>query len=256
MKYINSLFLFVLGIFIFISCSKDGPADTQVPQSFQKRILLEIFSGEWCPPCATVHEDYVSPLLEEYPERVIPVSHHLEDPFASSESSFLADIFKVIGIPQGMVDRYGFQGEEVLGLSFLTERVPSRLESSTVPFGIQIESSGDRSTLDINIGIVLREAISNDTYLNVYLIEDEVPSFNQQGTTDPDYRHKVVFRESLQSFPGKPIDENVVDEIQSFTFTLNPDINKFEDGYIVAFLQSEGEVLQVQQAKMGSQSDW
>ncbi len=237
------------------SCTKESPEVEEVPTSFNQHVLLEGFSGEWCPPCATSFEDFIKPTLDSYPNIAHYISYHIEDPFSTSESEFLSDKYGVFGVPNTMVDRYDFPDGGVLSNQFLSSRVETR---STHKSDIGLKLKTDQSGLEgqIRVDLWLHNPFSDELYLNIYLLQNEVQAINQLGTNDPNYKHKFLFRESVTPFGGVQIEASTTGEMQSFNFDLDLSHYPNQEISFVAFVEVQNQILQSQYVKLGENTSW
>ncbi len=76
---------------------------------FERRILLEEFTGTWCGWCPSGME-VVYDLAEAYPGRIVPVLIHNRDPMAFEEGDLLTSLANLSGFPSAQIDRTTFPG--------------------------------------------------------------------------------------------------------------------------------------------------
>ncbi len=255
MHKLNKFLLYLLFLIPLTSCDKDSPVDEEIPSEFVQQSVLEGFSGEWCPPCATSFDDFIAPVLDSYPDVVHYISYHLDDPFSTSESEVLSNLYEVLGVPNAMVDRYDFPTLGLLSNLFLSSKVEERTAQKT-SLGISLNTESDDLSGEITASVYLNEPIDEALKLNIYLLENNVQSINQAGTSDPNFKHKHLFRQSITPFGGIDIEQDKTKESQTFSYIF--DLSHFAVDQIefVAFIETQSQILQSQHVKLGENSGW
>ena len=266
MKIKNSLlfslsFFFVI-VLLFGSCKKDVDPLDSLPESFTKKVLIEEFTGEWCPACATAFPR-IQTVLDENPNTVFAAALHISDPFSSSENSEIKSTFGISSFPGAMVDRFSF-GTNTPRVSVSTSRLREKSETrltEKVDVGIKLETEileNDKATVKVSIG--QNKIISGEMRLTVYLLEDEVAEVNQQGNAPADFKHHAVVREILSETKGTPITKLDATERDFTTLTFNDiDLSEFDQSHlsVIAFVhyfdesdKSKHEILNVQKVQL------
>ncbi|HFB99334.1 MAG TPA: Omp28-related outer membrane protein [Phaeodactylibacter sp.] len=264
--FLPIFFSTVLLILFFSSCKKDADPLADLPEKFTKKVLIEEFTGEWCPACSGAFPR-IQDVLDDHPNTVFAAALHINDPFKADGNYEIKTTFSVSSFPSCMVDRFSF-GESsprtYPSTSIMTNRSNLRLEEK-VNTGLKIETEIASDKANIKVFVGQNKIISGDPRLTVYLIEDEVPQVNQAGTSDPNYKHHAVVRQILTEAKGSPI--NLKSQERDFhTYSYEGvDISNFNKNHlkVIAFVHyfdqsdlSNHEIINVQQVTLGKNKDW
>jgi len=265
---ISILTILFLSILTFNSCKKDFDVLADLPETFTKKVLIEEFTGEWCPACANAFPR-IQTVLDENPNTVFAAALHYNDPFSTTETNQIKSTFQISSFPSAMVDRYSF-GTSSPRVPLLTSTLRNKSETrmeEKVTTGLRIDTEfGDEGKATIKVFVGQNEIMDGEPRLTTYLIEDEVPEVNQSGTsTTNDYKHHAVVRDILTEVGGNKLSLDVQDRdfiIRSFE---NIDISQYDKDHlsVIAFVhyydgsdKSKHEIVNVQKVKLGENQDW
>lgn len=245
------------------ACSDVEPADRFIPVDGvepQRAVLLEDYTGQNCINCPGAHE-VIDLLTEQYPGSVIPVSIHAGN-FAVSvdrtrypdyvglmqpEGNRMADAWGINSFPMGVIDRRGTPCESDSWAAAVRERIsePSVLD-------IEGEATADPAATRLDITLSFKPAADVRGTLHIWVVEDGIVAFQRNGSTRvPDYVHNNVYRASVNTFEGEPIDleahihatlNRSIEIRNTPTEQWNPDRLR-----VVAFVQDASGVVQAMQ---------
>ena len=193
----------------------DGPivSDTGVV----RKILLEDFTAFRCPNCPEATTE-IKKLHELYGDRLIPIAIHcgsLAMPqkgtihtynFRTAEGKLIDEFFKIssIGLPKGMVNRYGHPSEKhVLNLGewsgIINEYLPTKADLK-----IEITPSHSSSTIGANIKLKYLNDTEGGHLLAVALLQDSIIDAQTIGAREvTDYIHNHVYRAAFNTAWGE-----------------------------------------------------
>ena len=262
------IFLLLIGLSI-LSCKKDknedAPIDQQEtgvtnetsPSSFQQKVLIEEFTGEWCGYCPSGAQ-YLQSTISDYPGKIVAAAFHVGDPFEISTSNTFANKFNVTGYPSALIQRKLWNGAYATSRSLWSNLAGQVLQQAATG-GLKIQTSVDNNSLDIAVDMALT---TNDTnmYLTVYLISEDVPESapGAQTGAQPGYVHhhvvqKVILLNSQETFSNGFVSRNVITDVDISSYDQN-------NLKVVAFLHHNDtgnyEVINAQEVEVGQNSDW
>lgn len=206
-----------------------------VNQTFPKRVLIDEFTGEWCPNCPgaanSLHQIQAMP---EYESRIDALCHHIQDGLAIPEVNSLALLYNLpalnnsIFCPVFAVDRISVDNN-YNGTAYTAPVIISDVNTTLFNLlnqqieeyavvGVDIDfdtPSGTDTSLKVTC-TVRRSAdiLSDNGHITVYLVEDNVKPISQAGAGST-YKHQNVPRK-VNSAWGEPIVWNNDNE---FTYT-------------------------------------
>ncbi|MDE5422724.1 Omp28-related outer membrane protein [Ancylomarina sp. DW003] len=162
------------------------------PASFTKKILLEDFTGTWCPYCPAAAEA-VKLAVEENSNKVfgVGIHHSSEDPMMISEGTFFINNYYVKSIPtifaNGADTRWDYPD--------MTQVNNELAEDASVGLAVSAEVIGGKLDLEVKVGF--KSAMTEEIRLMIYVVEDDVTSTAAQQGSDEgiNYVHKDVLRE-------------------------------------------------------------
>ena len=247
------------------ACSDVEPADRFIPvdgEEPQRAVLLEDYTGQNCINCPGAHE-VIDLLVEQYPGAVIPVSIHAGNFGVSTartsyergyvglmqpEGTPMADAWGINSFPMGVIDRRGTPQESDSWAAAVRDRisVPSVLE-------IEGEASTDPAASRLDISLVFKPAEDVKGTLHIWVVEDGIVAFQRNGSTRvPDYVHNNVYRASVNTLEGEPIDleAHVHSSLTRSIEIRNTDTERWNPDRlrVVAFVQDAAGVVQAMQA--------
>jgi thiol-disulfide isomerase/thioredoxin len=185
-----------------------------------KKVLIEEFTGHHCPNCPD-GAAAVENIIAEYGEQIIAVSVHTNF-FGRPTASFPADYRTEVGneldlyfgmeagLPAGMVNRTGFEGEHRLGPDELHGRVIEVLEADPVmDVNLSLNYESLNRTAEITVEVKLLEEMQRPMFLSVFVTEDSLVSPQKNNNEElgptpeiPDYVHRHVLRDALNGAWG------------------------------------------------------
>lgn len=272
MRYLVSLS--ILLSFLLFSCEEippvitpiTGPDTTEVNlENQQRQVLIEEFTGVRCVQCPAGAAE-IKALLAIHGERLVAVSIHaggFAPPF-TGESQYdfrtpegdqiLSQLMEPFGYPSAVVNRKKFDGEIDLQLS--KSQWPGYIEQEKaippkVKIGLIPDFNLDSRLLDLEVLLVVQEAIDEEVFLSVMITESGI--IDVQDTPDgkkTDYEHNHVLRDMLTSANGELVAATLSagQEItKNYTFSVpagwNPD-----NCHVVAFVHLGADKKEVLQA--------
>jgi len=268
MKFNKFILALIIGLTI-ISCKKDKNEDTPIdqqetgvtneasPSSFQQKVLIEEFTGEWCGYCPSGAQ-YLQSTISDYPGKVVAAAFHVGDPFEISTSNTFANKFNVTGYPSALIQRKLWNGEYATNRS-LWSNLAGQVLQQTATGGLKIQTSVDNNSLDIAVNMALT---TNDTnmYLTVYLVSEDVPESapGAQAGAQAGYVHhhvvrKVILLNSQETFSHGFITRNVIKDVDISNYDQN---NLKVIAYLHHWETGNYEVINAQEVEVGQNSDW
>ncbi|TAL69456.1 MAG: choice-of-anchor D domain-containing protein [Bacteroidetes bacterium] len=167
----------------------------------KKVVLIEEFTGTWCPPCGSSGKPMMAQILEAHPNDVIGVELHVSngDPFEIPENLTLAGTFGVSGVPCATVDRtYNLAGTGAM-VGYVPSWTAMVNEALSKPAKVDVKLfytiNKSSRNLTANIEATFAEAASGNFNFNVFITEDDL-IYDQAGV-GPNYHHKHVMRDML-----------------------------------------------------------
>jgi len=267
--------ILLFGLLVFGGC-EDEPDEldvSKVPSTFTKKVLIEEFTGAWCPHCP-VGADRVENLINDNNGRVVGVSLHYGDAMEIAHTNYLMATYQITGFPSGMADRVSLDG------LWNSDESNQLLETAVCGLAIISEVNGQNATVEVHAGF--NSTLNGDYRVTVYLIEDGVTGtgsgydqsnyynevaespFYNLGNPIEGYEHNHTLRAVLSESLGNPISPSSLvsdgEHIETYTVDLSSyNKNKLS---IVAFVNyvglssTEHEVMNVQKCDINGFQDW
>lgn len=235
----KKLVLFVSAIlFVITSCSKsDAPTystpaavpDTPISGQFQKRLLIEDFTGAWCGYCPRV--SYAIEQLKTQNVKIVPVAlHHKSgaistDPYdVSTLAAPLRAQINLQGYPTAMLNRVTeWNSPENANLG-----QAKNLVLNNCGLGLAMTSTVSAGTINLNVNVKFASDFTG-LRLIVYVLEDNLiynqtnyTSFYGATATIVNFDHDHVLRASLTDILG---DTLVGSSVSGQTITKNFTVN-------------------------------
>jgi hypothetical protein len=215
----------------------DVTADSAAPTSYTKKVLLEDFTGTWCPQCPPAATAISNAMQEN--SNVFGVGYHDGDPMQISETSFWSSYYNVTGFPTVYVNgpdtRWNFPNMGQVN-NELTE---------TATLGLALEATLVSGNLNIDVKVGFNTTPDEQVQLMVYLIEDNVTSSSAQAGSSQgtNYVHRDVLREVYTDQVGDPIEASsaVAGCVYSRSFTgldLPSNIDDINNLKVIAFVRN------------------
>jgi len=268
MKILSKIItLSLIGIsFLMTSCysSDDVPESSIVePSEFTQKLLLEDYTGTWCPNCPRAARAIESAVAIN--DRFIPIGIHFyknsdpEEMQNEFSSAIVNEYYPLGGFPIVALNRQ----ETVWAGDYLFSTLEAML-NRYAPVGLAINSSltGNAITAQVNVGFV-EETTTVDNYkLVVFLLESGMVYPQQDGGEEvEDYGHENVLRYSFTNVFGDALPNQVTaNHRYSKDFTaieLPVNIENTNNLKLVAFvLDKNDKCLNVQVADVGENKEF
>jgi hypothetical protein len=269
--------IFIFAAAFLFACKKDkdsgtssGPAVNPVgepPISFTKKLMIEMFTGEWNPNCPTGSDTLNAMMAID--SNIIATCIHQGDwlaitPFFDAINIHLGG---VNGFPRAAIDRLpatkGSQIDSVVYSIFNWRlNIAELLQNTICDYGLAISSKEKNDNLEVSVFVGYNDSLLKRSRLTVYLVEDSVKAVNQLNA-DSTYEHSYVLRKVLSSYTGDSIrmmDGHML--TKNYSMTLNGYYHKKSNLKIVAFINIIGddfktnEILNAQEAKLNEVKKW
>ncbi|MEZ4907336.1 MAG: Omp28-related outer membrane protein [Saprospiraceae bacterium] len=254
MKQILLFTFFVSFLCLFSGCKKDPEYNNE--GSYQKKVLVEEFTGEWCGFCPAGAKK-LREIMSSYPEEATCVGMHIDDKLEvefPTTSRLLSESIGPGYFPSAIINRKYDSGSEWI------VQVRNQI-NKTSDIGIKIESNIVDNYLDITVNCISENSYGN-VFLTVYLTEDNVDetSPGAQSNGGGDYVHPNVLREVLTSSYGNPISLEAGQVISVEFKDISVSKYKIDDLNVVALINygadNDFAVLNTNFIKAGNDVDW
>ena len=198
-------------------------------------ILLEEFTGEWCPNCPAG-----VPIMNQMEEEltadgvdVAVIAHHYGDPWSLSEVMPITTHLNVLFYPSMAFNRTqttvesGGQMVESCAISrayWQSYKKTVMLQGQQASFTkTDLVVSDDKKSFELQVeGEAYLFANPEDLNFTVLVTEDGVTPIMQTGTTDPNYKHNHLPRKYYTPVAGAPVTPN---EEGKFTYTVKGNLD-------------------------------
>ena len=201
--------------------SNSNPIDTS---SFVQKVLIEDFTGHRCRYCPSAARELSSIQNIYGKDRVIGIAIHPNSDYAKPDAQytydfrtefgkdinmFFGDIAGSQGLPNGMINRYGYDSEYVYSYSQWGGIVSSQLEKDPI-FGLNLSSDvTSTGNAIINVEIIPQQNLDDEHKLVICLTEDSIVSWQTDDEASPNdvenYIHNHVLRTMIGSFSGESL---------------------------------------------------
>lgn len=255
--------IYILIVFLAVGCTEIPPelsGNPGEPVNTQKKVLVEEYTGVRCGNCPA-GSSLLQTLKQEYGEQLVIVSFHagfFAKPYPESQQDFKTDqtealqshLGEPLGYPAAVVNRKVFDGDFILTANDWAIRIADELN---VPYGIGIELATqiENNTLDITVEAALSESFSDELFITLYVVEDNI--VDAQATPQTiltDYTHHAILRKIITPVIGEPLNINSSGQQFSKAFSTSlEDHWNLNELSVVAFIHYNGENLEVLQAE-------
>lgn len=230
---------------------------TQPTYGFLRNVLIEEFTTERCPNCPSVAEllhDMLS--KKEYADRVYAVAHHAgyyTDSYTlDADYDYLGFYYAISGTfaPALMMNRrpiypnYDSPSQQnTIFLPSSQEQVEGYANTelrrgADVMLDLALAYNADSTSVTVTVGARKNSNYTTDNpYLNVYLLENDIYTRNQNGSGGEFY-HQHVKRQYNSSW-GSPVNWDGNDFSYTYTFDLEDGWNK-DNMEVLAFIYNYG----------------
>lgn len=219
--------------------------------NFNKRVLIEDFTGTWCGYCPRVAYA-IEQVNAQTSDAVIVAIHRGNDPYNFSGASALETQINLQGYPTAMLNRNTEWNYPETSTASINQAV--NLTSGTNPkIGVALTTSTSGNTSSVQVKVKFGTNFSN-LKLVVYALEDNL-IYNQTNYTSyyggtstiANFEHDNVVRAVLtSSILGEAItgNTNYNDEFsKSFTYTIPSNVNASNVHFVAVVLNSSNTAL-------------
>lgn len=177
-------------------------ADSAAPSTYTKKVLLEDFTGTWCPQCPPAATAITSAKAQN--SNIFGVGYHAGggDPMEIPETAFWSNYYNVTGFPTVYVNgpdtRWNFPN---------MAQVNNEL-AETATLGLSLEAMLVSGNLNIEVKVGFNATPNEQVQLMVYLVEDNVTTSTAQAGSNQgtNYVHRDVLREVYTDQLGDAIE--------------------------------------------------
>ena len=162
---------------------------TGSPSNFTKKVLLEDFTGTWCPQCPPAAAALANAVNSN--ANIFGVGYHYNDPMQIPETAFWTNHYNVTGFPTVYVN-----GPDTRWNYSSMSQVNNELsEEATLGLSVEAEIVGGKLDLELNIGF--KSSPVEEVKLMIYLIEGTATSSSPQSGSSQgtNYVHNDILRE-------------------------------------------------------------
>ena len=210
---------------------------TGSPSNFTKKVLLEDFTGTWCPQCPPAAAA-VENAVNSNPN-IFGVGYHYNDPMQIPETVFWTNHYNVTGFPTVYVN-----GPDTRWNYSSMSQVNNELsEEATLGLSVEAEIIGGKLDLELSIGF--KSSPVEEVKLMIYLIEATATSSSPQSGSSlgTNYVHNDILREVYTDQLGDviPASNTLSGGIYSRTMTgldIPENTTDFNDLKVVVFVLS------------------
>jgi len=181
-------------------------SDGTSPSQFTKKVLLEEFTGTWCPQNPPAHAAVSNAMSGN--SNIFGVGYHSggssSDPMTISETAFWSGYYNVTGFPTVYVN-----GPDTRWNYNSMAQVNTEL-AETATVGLALEAAIVAGKLDLEIKVGFTTTPNEEVKLMIYLVEDNVTtSTPQSGSSEgTNYVHRNVLREVYSDQLGDVIESS------------------------------------------------
>ena len=159
------------------------------PSTFTKKVLLEDFTGTWCPQCPPAASAIANAMSGN--SNIFGVGYHYSDPMEIPETAYWSNYYNVTGFPTVYVN-----GADTRWNYTDMAQVNAELaEEATVGLAVNAAIVGGKLDLEVSVGF--KSTPSEEIKLMIYLTEDNVTTSTPQAGSSQgaNYVHRDVLRE-------------------------------------------------------------
>lgn len=172
-----------------------GGMTVDVSQEFYRRSIVMRFTATWCGNCPEM-ADAVSAAMEEYPDRIVPVTVHgvsSEGGLAYDKSTELGYYYGVEGFPTGVVNNMA----RLLGSSVKKDEFVELAREATGHYPARTVIGGYTEVTDgsVRAELSIGARQSGDYKVCAFLLEDGI--VYKQSSGGADYVHDYVVRDEM-----------------------------------------------------------
>jgi hypothetical protein len=210
---------------------------TGSPSNFTKKVLLEDFTGTWCPQCPPAAAAVANAVNSN--ANIFGVGYHYNDPMQIPETAFWTNHYNVTGFPTVYVN-----GPDTRWNYSSMSQVNNELsEEATLGLSVEAEIVGGKLDLELNIGF--KSSPVEEVKLMIYLIEGTATSSSPQSGSSQgtNYVHNDILREVYTDQLGDviPASNTLSGGIYTRTMTgldIPENTTDFNDLKVVVFVRN------------------
>lgn len=232
--------------------SKEQVVEQNQKGSFEKNVLVEFFTAEWCGVCPGAHaklNQAISMLDEAHRAKTFVASLHYDDAISTqwqdvdAITSSVFSNFGLTGTPTALVDRREKSGMEAsIGtVEQLKDKLLSAFGDDSAQAELKIElQQGSNNLVKIN-GKVDPALMNKALFLTVYVLKSKLKPLAPSGQTNggPNYLHNnTVLMLLTDNQYGEQIS---IEDNQTFTWNKEFQLANFDaaDTDVIAFIHYE-----------------
>ena len=203
-----------------------------------KCVLIEEFTGIYCGNCPDAHV-IIEELMKAQGDIIYPLAYHagyyatpsLRDPdYRTAYGDSLDVYFKPDGCPNGMINRYMFEGEEKVMLNRgVWSNYSYLIANQEAPVNLWISSQYDSGSrmLTVSVEGYYTADVEPTANLNVVITQDKIIGPQNGATVNNDYVHNHMVRACLTPMWGDTIDSCKKGDTfkKKYTYVVPEDIN-------------------------------
>ncbi|MFZ9679987.1 MAG: Omp28-related outer membrane protein [Bacteroidia bacterium] len=220
----NKVWIALLGLAMAVSCKKNdswipyGPGSngqggggtggggtgggTGLVVSRVQNAFAINFSGNWCGPCGATGIPALYNLSTTHGAKFSGMKVGLNDPFTLPEGSSMASQYGVSGIPAYVAGADFLQSSSAWtsAINTIVATVPANVKA-----GVALRRTKVGDSIYVDTKAEFFQAVPAGNYsLAVFLVENNI-SLSQAGQSDPNFKHKMVFRGGATAIPSTAI---------------------------------------------------
>ncbi len=215
--------LLLLAIIISSCDEVDQPLENEFgflpfPESTNKRVLVEDFTGVKCNNCPEAAEK-AKTYEEQNPGQVVILGIHAGNfavpgekhpiDFRTKEGRELFQFFNPIGVPSGMFDRTGYPDDEHSKLLGEWDKTMNQRLGAPAPCEIRpiLTYENSNKTFSLKVSVAFLENVETEIFLSTFLAEDSIigPQTMPDGSINKSYVHNHVLRASFNGIFGESL---------------------------------------------------
>lgn len=202
--FVNSFVLTSLGTHTMkLWIQNTAPSDTNqandtltinmicVPELVSRKLLVEKFTGTWCPACPGGIERMMD--IEAITPNMILVDVHRSDNLSNLDATALNSQYAYIHTPSALVDRKDW-GQQHLNTNYAWEQNIATRAGHKTPINLTMTRSYNSSTrqITVNLTATVLNDLPGNFRLNAWVIEDSVLGNAANGMSQQNAANTVV----------------------------------------------------------------
>ena len=248
----RNLLLFILSV-LLVSCTDPvgGEPGTDVDSQFEQKMIAMEFTSVHCTYCPILAAS-VKEVSNDYPDRLIPVSFHLDfggypDPMSLPvNQKFYNKVATGDGLPMFALNFRKSSMHIVNEYAKIVDEMENQGKRYPAVCGVSVSSEYDEAEGIVSVTAGFISDVVKDYRYHIFLVEDNIQYF-QAGSDDETYIHDCVFRAmAADNIKGVRLnDGNSLEAGTEYVVTkkidINPDWDVENMKVIVAMLAADGD---------------